>query len=96
MTSAGIIRGVVAQIRWAYYDAATVDGYTVVRHLAGPGRPPSWSVSARIVTSDKFKMAQRPLIFVAPHAKGRWVWPIKDYLILDGTLTADLGPVEEY
>jgi len=26
--------------------------------------------------ADAFKLTQRPLKFVAPHAKGEWVWPI--------------------
>lgn len=94
-----VIRGVVGQIRWAYYVAAGVEGYTVIRNMTPtprPGVPAKWSLKARIVGSDQFKMAQRPLIFVAPHAKGRWMWPIEEFVIVQDELTARLGPVEEY
>jgi hypothetical protein len=94
-----VIRGVVGQIRWAYYVAAGVEGYTVVRNqrpASRPGVKATWSLKARIVGSDKFKMAQRPLLFVAPHAKGRWMWPIEDFVMVQDELTARLGPVEEY
>ena len=66
-----MIRGVVGQIRWAYYTAAAINGYTVTRSKAG-----AWSLSATVVLADAFKIAQRPLLFVAPHEKGEWVWPI--------------------
>jgi hypothetical protein len=93
-----MIRGVVGQVRWAYYTAAAVEGYTVVRNTTPrrPGVPPRWRLKARIVTADPFKMTQRPLLFVAPHAKGRWQWPIEDFTVTGGELTATLGPVEEY
>lgn len=99
MIGQAVIRGVVGQIKWAYYVAAGVEGFTVVRNATPaprPGVPARWSMTARIVGSDPYKMAQRPLLFVAPHAKGRWVWPIEDFVITDGTMTAKLGPVEEY
>ena len=98
MEGQAIIRGVVAQVRWAYYTAAAVEGFTVVRNTTPrrPGVPARWSLKARIITSDPFKMQQRPLMFIAPHAKGRWQWPIEDYIVINGELTAKLGPVEEY
>jgi len=98
VTGQAIIRGVVAQVRWAYYTAAAVEGFTVVRAQAPrrPGVPPRWSLTARVVTADPFKMTQRPLLFVVPHAKGRWQWPIESFTMTAGSLTATLGPVEEY
>jgi len=98
MTGAAIIRGVVGQIRWAYYTAAQVEGFTVIRNQTPrpPGVPARWSMRGRVVLTDPFKLTQKPLIFVAPHAKGKWQWPIEDLVITDGELTARLGPVEEY
>ena len=78
--------GVVGRIRWAYYDAAQLEGYTVTR--AGT----DWRVSGRVVLSDAFKLAQRPLVFVAPTQHGDLQWPIRTLSITNGQLMADLGP----
>ena len=97
--NARIIRGVVGQIRWAYYVAAGVEGYTAIQHTTPAPRPgvkPKWTLSARIVGSDAFKMAQRPLLFVAPFDRGRWAWPIEQFRIEGDRLTATLGPREDY
>lgn len=93
-----VVNGVVAHVKWAYYTAAIINGYTVTR-TAG-----EWGVRASIVQSDAFKMAQRPLVFIAPHkhkdVKGReveraWRWPILSHEIKQGTLIARLGPPEQ-
>jgi len=84
------IRGVVGQVKWAYYVAAAINGYTVTRSKDGV-----WKLSATVVNADAFKMAQRPLLFVAPHEKGQWVWPIHEMQLTDGALTARLGPPEK-
>jgi hypothetical protein len=34
------------------------------------------------------------LIFVAPYAKGQWRWPILEFDLAGGVLTARLGPPE--
>lgn len=82
------IRGVVGQIKWAYYNAAAVNGYTVARSPEG-----QWSLRATIVMSDAFKLSQRPLVFVAPHEKGEWRWPIESFDVgPNQTLVATLGP----
>jgi hypothetical protein len=46
------------------------------------------------VLADAFKMAQRPLVFVAKHRKGEWRWPIQLMTLHpDGhRWTATLGP----
>jgi hypothetical protein len=83
------IRGVVGQVKWSYYIAAGIHGYTVQRDQAG-----AWSLRGAVVVSDAFKLSQRPLVFVAPHAKGEWRWPIIGLEIQGGSLTAALGPLE--
>ena len=87
------ITGVVASIRWAYYTAAAVNGYTVTRDPVTR----AWSVTGTIVLADAFKLAQRPLKFVAPHAKGEWVWPIETPVPrVAGPFMAKLGnPIED-
>ena len=80
------ITGVKARIDWSYYAAAALLNYTVTKTAAG------WRVSAAVVTADSFKLSQTPLVFVAPHVKGEWRWPVTELSIKDGRLTASLGP----
>ena len=68
------VTGVVASIRWAYYTAAAVNGYTVTRDPVTR----EWSATGTIVLADAFKLSQRPLVFVAPFKGGEWTWPIVD------------------
>jgi hypothetical protein len=84
-----VIQGVVAAIKWQYYTAAAINGYSVARTKQG-----QWSASGIVVLADAFKMAQRPLVFVAKHKKGEWRWPIQSMAIgPDGhRWTATLGP----
>jgi hypothetical protein len=94
-----VVRGRDAQIRWAYYVAAGVEGWTLLQHLMSPPRPgvrPKWTLSARIVGSDKFKMAQRPLLFVTVVKEKRWLFPIEEFRIEGDRMTATLGPREDY
>lgn len=96
-----MLTGVVGHIRWHYYTAAAINGYTVTR--SSDGR--RWSLSAIVVLSDAFKMTQSPLTFVAMHAKkgldgktivkGEWRWPIKSLTLTGHELSAELGPPEE-
>lgn len=75
------MKGVVGQITWGYYTAAAINGYTVTR--AGRGAEAQWTLVGTVVIADGFKLMQRPLFFVAPHAKGEWRWPIT---------SIDMGP----
>lgn len=79
----------MGQIKWHYYVAAAINGYTVTRSAEG-----QWHVRGTVVLSDAFKLSQRPLTFVAPHEKGEWCWPIVSFEIADGALSATLSPPE--
>jgi len=99
MLPARFVRGQLAQIRWAYYVAAGVEGFTLLQQTTPTPRPgvkPKWALSARIVGSDKFKMAQRPLLFVTIVKDKRWLFPIEEFRIVGDHLTATLGPREDY
>lgn len=85
------IRGVVGQIMWSYYVAAALHGYTV-QHDRETGQ---WRLRGTVVTSDMFKLRQRPLEFVAPHEKGAWRWIIESHDIQQGTIRAILSPSKE-
>ncbi len=84
-----MIKGVSGQIKWYYHDAAEVTNYTVTR-----SKPPEsrWSLRATVTRADEFKLAQRPLVFVAPHAHGEWRWPIETLECGGTSVTASLGP----
>jgi hypothetical protein len=88
-----MLKGVVGHIKWHYYTAAAINDYTVVRDR----KTGKWSLSATVVLSDAFKMAQRPLTFTAKHAKGEWRWPIESVQLHPDThrLTATLGPPQQ-
>lgn len=85
------IRGVVGRIDWGYFAAGAVNGYTLQQLSDG-----TWALRGTLVTFDAFKIRQRPLIFIAPHAHGEWRWPIAHLDIGDGTgpreLQGTLGP----
>jgi hypothetical protein len=91
--SALTIRGVVGQIKWHYYNAAAINGYTVTR--TGTAGDATWSLRGTVVLADAFKMAQQPLMFIAPTQHGEWRWPILSVQMVDGSLTATLGPPVE-
>jgi hypothetical protein len=99
----GSMSGVVGSIKWGYYTAAGIHGYTVSCTKDGV-----WHLTATVVLSDAFKMAQRPLTFVAMHTqkgldgkcvvKTEWRWPMLSVSPIDPNtkqLTARLGPPEE-
>ena len=94
--TARVIRGQTAQIRWAYYVAAGVEGWQLVQRPPQAGRRPSWSVVARVVGADKFKMAQRPLLFVTEVNQRRWLFPMETFWIEGDRLIGTLGPREDY
>lgn len=84
-----VLKGVVGQIKWSYYVAAAINGYTVSR--VGE----QWKLTATVVASDAFKLSQTPLLFVALHERGDWRWPIVGYELTQGMLTAQLdAPLE--
>ena len=84
------ITGVVGQIKWAYYMAGAINGYRVERvGLDG------WTLAGTLVMHDPFKLAQRPLTFIAPHKFGEWRWPIEALEIHGDQISARLGPIED-
>jgi hypothetical protein len=88
--------GVVGLIKWSYYNAAAINGYTVLRTKAADGTI-AWSLVAAVVMSDPFKLSQKPLMFVAPLKRGGLRWPVLAFDIdKSNTLTAKLGPIEEF
>jgi hypothetical protein len=82
------IRGKVALIKWSYYHAAAVEGYAVTQDASK-----RWTASGALVPGaiDRFKLAQRPLYFVAPFKGGAWRWEVESLELDAGRFTARLG-----
>ena len=87
-----VIRGAVAHVKWSYYVAAGIHGYTVKRDKTTG----AWSLTGTVVVSDAFKMRQRPLTFVVPTKQGNWEWEIQTLDIQQGTVRATLAPFQEW
>lgn len=85
------IRGVVGQIKWSYYVAAALHGFTVQRDKES-GR---WELTGTVVTSDAFRLSQSPLEFVVPHKHGVWRWTVLSHAISQATVTATLALIKE-
>jgi hypothetical protein len=83
----GGIRGAGAVVKWNYHTAASLTAYTVSRDDVGV-----WQLYATVVEADPYLLTQRPLIFVAPHKRGAFRWPIETWDMADDRLTAQLGP----
>ena len=81
-----LVTGVVGKIEWSYFSAAALNGYTV--SLVGT----QLHLHGTVVASDSFKLSQRPLMFVAPTMYGDLRWPIQEVSIVEGAVTATLGP----
>lgn len=83
------IRGRVAALKWAYFNAAAIEGYAVTRDAQKV-----WTVTGAMVPGavDLFKLAQRPLYFVAPFKGGAWRWEVHTLTMLEGgRFAATLG-----
>lgn len=81
------VRGLDARLQWGYYAAGTLGAWSVT--TAEDGRV---TLTATVVSTDAFRVSQRPLVFVAPHARGVWSWPILELQVSGATLSARLGP----
>lgn len=82
------VSGVVGSLKWGYQTAASLVAWTVT--TTGDGG----ALVATVDTYDTFRLAQRPLVFVAPHQDGSWRWPIVALQITGASLNATLGPKE--
>jgi hypothetical protein len=90
MLNARGIRGKVALIKWSYYNAAAVEGYAVTQDASK-----QWTATGALVPGaiDRFKLAQRPLHFVAPFKGGAWRWEVESLAVDGDRFTARLGPM---
>ena len=86
----GSITGRTALVKWSYYTAATLEGFHVVRDDEA-----GWAMRGAVVSRDDYLLTQRPLVFVIPHAKGAWYWPVVRLEVNQQEMSAVLGPPVE-
>jgi hypothetical protein len=87
MGGLGEVKAAVAEIRRAYYVAASLRD-VVLSKLEGD----RWSLAATVVSTNPMWLAQQPLDCVLP---GRsWKWRVLTLQVGDGALSATLGPLE--
>jgi hypothetical protein len=81
-------RGDAAELRWGYHPAATLKDWTMTPQDS------SFSVTAHVVSSDAYRVSQRPIVFTVPRQTTVWQYPVLELQIVGQTLTATLGPSE--
>ncbi len=83
-----VFRGEAAELRWGYHPAATLKDWILTPSAT------SLTVTARIVSSDAYRVSQRPIVFAVPRQAVTWRWPVLSLQIVGETMTASLGPQE--
>jgi len=87
------LRGAAASILWGYHPAATLRSWSIAK-VKG-----QWMLTATIERVDRFQVRQTPLLFTAPHERGRdgwWAWGVESLdLVGPNQLRARLGPPEQ-
>jgi len=88
-----VIHGAAANILWGYRPAA------VLRHWRIYKQDGQWMLDARLERVEPFMVRKSPLLFTAPHERGRdgfWAWGVEGDLQISPTrLVAKLGPPEQ-
>ena len=79
------IHGEAASLLWGYRTAATLSAWRITKDQQ------QWKLTATVQQMDAFQARQRPLLFSAPHEKGRWCWMVEELHISERQLTATLG-----
>lgn len=79
------VAGVVAEVRWVYYTAATLGRWEL----------DAGTFHARIVSADPYRLAQRPLTLVVPKQGRPWEWPIADLAVSGDQLTAHVTVTDQ-
>ncbi len=87
--NAFVFRGAAAELRWGYHPAAAVKDWTMT-----PQDSSSFRVTAQVVSSDAYRVAQSPIVFTVPRETTVWKWPVLSLQIVGQSMTALLGPPE--
>jgi len=86
------LRGGAASILWGYHTAAAIRAWAIAK-VDG-----HWTLKATLTRAEPFMLRQTPLLFTAPHEKGRdgwWAWGVESIQVGNQQLVAKLGPPEQ-
>ncbi len=78
------ITGYAGTLKWGSREAASLGPWSISA-VPGGGQ----SLTAKVLSSDTYRVTQAPLTFV--HPNGRWTWPVLTLQISGSTLSASLG-----
>lgn len=82
------LSGAVAEIKCGWLLAAELRQWSLEDSGAGG------QLTATCIKTDAFRLGQSPLSFVV-HAHGTvWRWPVQSHQLVNGDLTASVGPRE--
>jgi hypothetical protein len=79
------ITGAAAKLQWGSADAAALGPWSV------NGEPGAWKFSAEIISSNSFRIAQKPLTVLVPNG---WRWDVLEMTVNGRTLAATISPRE--
>ena len=79
------VGGLVAEVRWVYYTAATLGRWTLEGDV----------FSGRVVSADSYRLQQRPLTVRIPKQGRPWEWPIADVAIVGDHLTGHVTVTDQ-
>jgi hypothetical protein len=86
------LHGGAASLLWGYHTAVKLRAWRIAKHEG------QWTLTATIERADAFMSRQSPLLFTAPHEKGRdgfWAWGVESVQVGPNQLVAKLGPPEQ-
>ena len=82
------LTGAEAVIRWGYHVAATVTSWSLTPSDGG------LTLSASVASVDRYRLSQRPLVFVVSRGGVVLRWPIQELQISGASLSGTLGQKE--
>lgn len=84
-----VFRGEAAELRWGYHSAATLKDWTLT-----PQDASRFTVTAQVVSSDAYRVSQRPIVFMVHRQASDWKWAVESLQITGSSFSATLGPSE--
>lgn len=80
-----VFRGNAAELRWGYHVAATLKDWTLT-----PQDASRCTVTAQVVSSDAYRVTQRPIVFTVPRQASVWRWTVESLQIAGKSMSASL------
>lgn len=78
------VQGIEGQIKWGYLPAVVFGPWTYEGHGS------TGTLTAQVVSSNEFRLVQKPLVAVVPMGHATWCWSVIGLQISGSTLIASL------